>query len=87
MYCSISVVILAENSEVNKVLEDAGIPSQTKDSVRNIKVLPAQCLSHAYQELGQFLFFIRFILGFWLDVNNERGLETAFYLEYDVEFA
>jgi hypothetical protein len=40
---------------VNKLLEDAGIPSQTKDSVRNIKVLPAECLSHAYQELGQFL--------------------------------
>ena len=48
------VVILAENNEVNKVLEDAGISSQTKDSVRNIKVLPAQCLSHAYQELGKF---------------------------------
>ncbi|XP_028397532.1 phosphorylase b kinase regulatory subunit alpha, liver isoform-like [Dendronephthya gigantea] len=49
----VQVVILAENSEVNKVLEDGGIPSQTKDSVRNIKVLPAQCLSHAYQELGK----------------------------------
>jgi hypothetical protein len=55
---------LAENSEVNKVLEDAGIPSQTKDSVRNIKVLPAECLSHAYQELGQFL--ISFFNPFWL---------------------
>jgi hypothetical protein len=55
---------LAENSEVNKVLEDAGIPSQTKDSVRNIKVLPAECLSHAYQELGQFL--ISFFIPFWL---------------------
>lgn len=52
LYSSI-VVILAENGDVNKVLEEAGIPSQTKDSVRNIKVLPAQCLSHAYQELGE----------------------------------
>lgn len=49
----VQVVILAENVEVKQLLEDADIPSQTKDSVRNIKVLPAQCLSHAYQELGK----------------------------------
>lgn len=51
------VVILAENNAINETLEGAGIPSQTKHSVRNIKVLPAHCLSHAYEELGEKLFF------------------------------
>ncbi|XP_046852762.1 phosphorylase b kinase regulatory subunit alpha, liver isoform-like [Xenia sp. Carnegie-2017] len=49
----VQVVILAENNAINEALEGAGIPSQTKHSVRNIKVLPAHCLSHAYEELGK----------------------------------